>query len=65
MRRFAKSAAFPRWITVVSTLIIGLILWLVAVSDRSGHLRTPGAGSFLYVAAVIGLAALLASTDRN
>jgi len=65
MRRFAASAKFPRWITVPCTLIVGLILWLGVLADPSGHLRTPGAGSILYVVAVIGVAAFLAYTDRK
>jgi hypothetical protein len=64
-RRFAKSVSFPLWITVPFILIIGLILWLGVLADPSGHLRTPGAGSILYLVAVIGLAAFLAYTDRN
>jgi drug/metabolite transporter (DMT)-like permease len=64
-RRFAKSVAFPLWITIPFVLIIGLILWLGVLSDPSGKLRRPGIGSIFYVAAVIGVAAFLAYTDRN
>jgi hypothetical protein len=64
-RRFAKSVAFPRWITILFILIIALMLWLGVLSDPSGNLRTPGTGSVLYVVAVIGVAAFLAYTDRN
>ena len=63
-RRFAKSASFPRWITIPFVLIIALMLWLGVLSDPSGRLRTPGIGSILYVAAVIGVAAYLARADR-
>jgi hypothetical protein len=64
-RRFVKSAAFPRWIAVPSVLIVGLMLWLGVLSDPSGKLATPGLGSILYVAAVVGVAALLAYADRS
>lgn len=64
-RRFAKSASFPLWITVPFILIIGLILWLGVLADPSGHLRMPGAGSILYLVAVIGVAVFLAYADRN
>jgi hypothetical protein len=64
-RRFAKSFSFPRWITVPFVLIVGLMLWLGVLADPSGKLRMPGVGSILYVAAVIGVAALLAYIDRR
>jgi|HubBroStandDraft_4_1064222.scaffolds.fasta_scaffold2144448_1 drug/metabolite transporter (DMT)-like permease len=64
-RRFVKSSSFPRWITVPFVLIIGLILWLGVLSDPSGKLRAPGAGSILYVAAVIAAAGYLAYADRS
>jgi len=64
-RRFAKSVAFPRWIAIPSILIVGFMLWLAVLADPSGNLRTPGMGSIFYVVAVVGLAALLAPTDRN
>ena len=64
-RRFAKSAAFPRWITVPFTLIIALILWLGVLADPTGRLKPPGAGSVVYVVAVVGVAAFLAYADRN
>jgi hypothetical protein len=64
-RRLAKSTSFPRWITVPFVLIIGLMLWLGVLSDPSGKLATPGIGSVLYVAGVIGVAAFLAYADRN
>ena len=64
-RRFAKSVAFPRWITVPFVLIIGLMLWLGVLSDASGRLRMPGMDSIFYVAAVIGVAVFLAYADRN
>jgi hypothetical protein len=63
-RRFAASAKFPLWITIPSVLLFGLILWLGVFSDPLGHLGTPG-GLILYVAAVIGVAVLLAYIDRN
>lgn len=62
-RRFAKSVAFPVWITIPFVLIIGLILWLGVLSDPSGKLRMPGIGSIFYVAAVICVAAFLAYSD--
>jgi len=65
MRHFATSAKFPRWITVPFILTFGLILWLAVLSGRTGHLRTIGAGSALYLAAVIGLAALLAGVGQS
>jgi hypothetical protein len=46
-------------------MIIGLILWVGVLSDSSGRLTMPGTGSILYVAAVIGIAALLAYADRK
>lgn len=64
-RRFAKSVAFPRWITVPFVLIIGLMLWIGVLSDPSGKLAMPGIGSIFYVVAVIAVAAFLAYTDRN
>jgi hypothetical protein len=64
-RRFAKSARFPRSITVAFILIMGLILWLGVLADPSGHLRRPGVGSILYLAGVIGVTAFLAYADRN
>ena len=64
-RRLAKSASFPRWVTVPFVLIIGLMLWLGVLSDPSGKLARPGIGSVLYVAGVIGVAAFLAYADRN
>jgi hypothetical protein len=62
-RRGAR--AFPRWITVTFILIIGWILWVGVLSDSSGRLTIPGPGSIVYVAAVIGVAALLAYVDRK
>jgi hypothetical protein len=64
-RRFVESASFPRWITVPFVLIMGLLLWLGVLSDPSGKLRTPGMGSILYVAIVIGVAGYLAYADRS
>jgi hypothetical protein len=57
--------AFPRWLAVPFTLIIGLILWLGVLADPSGRLEKPGAGSILYVIAVVGVAVFLAYTDRD
>ena|ERR1700676_2161122 len=63
-RRFAKSVAFPQWITIPFILLIGLMLWIGVLSDPSGKLRMPGMGSIFYAAAVIGVAAFLAYKDR-
>ena len=64
-RRFAKCAAFPRWITVPFILLIGLMLWLGVASDPSGNVKTHGLGSIVYLVAVIGIATLLAYSDRD
>jgi hypothetical protein len=61
LRRFAKSVRFPRWIVVIAALFIGLVLWLVVVSDRTGHLLKLRLGSIFYLAIVMGVAALLAN----
>jgi hypothetical protein len=61
----SRSVALRRWITVPFILIIGLILWIGVLSDSSAQTATPGAGSVLYVGAVIAVAALLAYVDRN
>jgi hypothetical protein len=60
-----RDVPFPRTILAAFVVIIGLMLWMGVLSDPSGDLRTPGIGSILYVAAVIGLAALLAHADRH
>jgi hypothetical protein len=46
-------------------MIIGFVLWMGVISDPSGKLRTPSIGSIFYVAAVIGVAAFLAHSDRH
>jgi hypothetical protein len=46
-------------------MIIGFVLWMGVISDPSGKLRTPSIGSIFYVAAVIGVAAFLAYSDRH
>ena len=63
--RPAKPVAFPRWITIPFVMIIGLILWIGVLSDSSGHMTVPATGALVYVAAVIGVAALLAYADRK
>lgn len=65
LRRFARSAPFPRWITVPFISIIGLILWLAVTSDPFGRFATPGMGSILYLVLVVGVAALLAYPERD
>jgi hypothetical protein len=52
-----------RWMAIPFILIIGLILWIGVLSDSSGHLTMPGAGSIIYVAAVVAVAAVLGYTD--
>ena len=64
-RRFTKSVAFPRWITVPFVLLVGFMLWIGVLADPSGKLRMPGIGSIFYVVVVIGVAAFLAYADRN
>src|SRR5260370_32861519 len=59
-RCLAKSAALAAFV-----LTVGFMLWIGVLSDSSGNLRMPGLGSIFYVAAVIGVAAFLAYTDRN
>ena len=64
-RRFAECVEFPRWVVAAGVLLIGLILLLGALADDSGKLRMPGAGSVLYLAAVIGVAAVLFYPRRS
>jgi hypothetical protein len=64
-KRPVRSAALPRWVTIPFVLIIGSILWIGVLSDSSGHLIIPGVDSILYIAAVIGVAVLLAYADRK
>jgi len=47
------------------TLVIGLILWLGVLKDPDGGFAAPGAGSIVYVAVVVGVAAFLAYVDRK
>ena len=63
--RLSATVRFPRWITIPFIMIIGLILWVGVLSDSSGRLTMPGTVAILYVAAVIGVASLLAYTDRK
>ena len=56
-RRFAKSAAFPEWITIPFVLLIGFMLWIGVLADPSGKMRRPSIGSILYTLAVIAIAA--------
>ncbi len=58
MERPTKTAAYPRWLTILFILVIGLILWM-------GVLSMPGIDSIMYVAVVIGVVALLAYADRK
>jgi hypothetical protein len=53
----------PQWLWGAFVLILGLMLWLGALSDATGELRMPGVGSIFYFAVVIGLAALLVRRD--
>ena len=64
-RSSAESVEFPRWVVAAGVLLIGLILLLGALADDSGKLRMPGAGSVLYLAAVIGVAAVLLYSRRS
>lgn len=64
-KRPTASAPFPRWLTIPFVLIIGLILWLGVLADSTGSFTIPAAGSIIYVAAVIGVAVLLAYIDRR
>lgn len=63
--RPGRTVRFPRWITIPFILITGLVLWVGVLSDSSGRLTMPGTDSILYVAAVVGVAALLAYLDRK
>ena len=51
--------------TISFILIIGLILYVGVLSDSSGRLTIPAAGSIVYIAAVIATAAVLAYVDRK
>lgn len=64
-RSFAESVEFPRWVLAAEVVLIGFMLLLAALSDSSGKVRTPGAGSILYMAAVLGVAALLIYVRRD
>ena len=64
-RRFTESVEFPRWVVAAGVLLIGFVLLLGALADDSGKLRMPGAGAVLYVAAVIGVAAVLLHSRRS
>jgi hypothetical protein len=48
-----------------AVIIIGFMLLLAGLSDGSGNLRRPGYSSILYIAAVIGVAALLILAGRK
>jgi hypothetical protein len=61
--RFTESVEFPRWVVAAGVLLIGFVLLLGALADDSGELRMPGAGSVLYMAAVIGVGAVLLHTS--
>jgi hypothetical protein len=61
----ASTPSFPRWLTALFILTIGLILWIGVLSNSSGLLTMPGTDAILYVAAVICVAALLAWADRK
>ena len=64
-RRFEKSVAFPRWMTIPFFLLIAFMLWIGVLSDASSKVSTPGIGSILYVFAIIAVAAFLAYLDRG
>ena len=64
-RRFTESVEFPGWVVAAGVLLIGFVLLLGALADDSGKLRMPGAGSVLYMAAVIGVAAVLLHSRRS
>jgi hypothetical protein len=63
--RGRRTASFPRWLTVLFIVAIGLILWIGVLSNSSGYLAIPGTNAMLYVAAVICVAVLLAWSDRK
>lgn len=64
-RTFAESVEFPRWILAAETVLIGLMLLLGALSDSSGAVRSPGVGSIVFIAAVIGIAVAVIHRGRN
>lgn len=64
-RDFVASVRFPRWVVAASILLIGSMLLLGALSDASGTLRRPNLGAVLYIAAIIGIAALVIYLDRT
>lgn len=64
-RTFAETAEFPQWILVGGVLLVGFLLLIGALSDASGKLSKPGLGSVLYMAALIGVAAVLLYSKRH
>jgi peptidoglycan/LPS O-acetylase OafA/YrhL len=61
----ARSAALPRWIAVLAIVLVGFVLLLGALSDPQGNLGKPGVGGYLFIAALIMLAAGVAFGDRK
>ncbi len=64
-RGWAETVEFPRWIAAAGVVAIGLLLLLAGLSDASGRVAAPGAGSVLYVAAILGVATAVALFHRK
>jgi hypothetical protein len=64
-RTFAETAEFPQWMLVGGILLVGFLLLTGALSDASGKLSKPGLGSVLYMAALIGVGAVLLYSGRH
>ena len=62
---YVESVEFPRWLLPAAALLIGLTVLMGALADAGGRLRNPGTGGFVYMAAVVIVAARVVYFDRK
>jgi len=58
-RRFIETVELPRGLLAIVVLLVGFALLVAGLSEPSGELKKPGLGAYIYIAAVVGLAAYL------
>lgn len=64
-RRFVRAAAFPRWIAATVVLAVGFMLWLGALAEPGGDLRSPGWRGWVTVVLLAVVAIRIASGWDN
>jgi uncharacterized membrane protein len=64
-RRFIETVEFPRGLLTIVVLLVGFVLLVAGLSEPSGELKKPGLGAYIYIAAVVGVAAYLLFAHRK